>query len=320
MNCKVSILIPVFNRDQFIGECIQSALDQTYDDFEVIVFDNASEDHTYEICKKFAEQDCRVKVFQNETNIGPVGNWLACAEHASGEYSKILFSDDLLEPDCIDKMLSVWDRQDIGFVFCAAIIGKLKEHGKLAYSLKGTALIDAKKFFRLILSGKASRSPGSIMLRTADLKNNLISDFPTSKQHDFAKNGAGPDLMIMLLTATEYKYVKYFDEPLVFFRRHSDSFTFSDPTGAVRDNYEYMICYYLHRYESWMNWIAYVSSRFVRVIFLERKLHSPQLFIKDREGEGSLYEVVILILFLPIVIFERLVRKSTTMFIHLIRR
>jgi len=72
---KVSILIPVFNRKDYIAECIQSALDQTFTDFEVVVVDNASEDGTWEICQQFAANDQRVRIFQNDTNIGPVRNW-----------------------------------------------------------------------------------------------------------------------------------------------------------------------------------------------------------------------------------------------------
>ena len=77
---RVSILIPVYNREALIGECIQSALFQTFTDFEVIIVDNASTDNTWGICQRFAEQDKRVRVFRNEKNIGPVRNWRRCVD------------------------------------------------------------------------------------------------------------------------------------------------------------------------------------------------------------------------------------------------
>ena len=95
----VSILIPVFNREEFLPDCIQSALSQKYTDFEIIVVDNASNDRSWEIAKDFALNDSRVRVFRNDVNVGPVRNWQRCLDEATGEYAKFLFSDDLMLPD-----------------------------------------------------------------------------------------------------------------------------------------------------------------------------------------------------------------------------
>tara|TARA_R110002020_G_scaffold324086_3_gene539892 strand:- start:1220 stop:2185 length:966 start_codon:yes stop_codon:yes gene_type:complete len=311
MNCKVSILIPVYNREKFIGECIKSALDQSYDDFEVVVVDNASEDRTWEICQKFATTDLRVRVFRNKSNIGPVKNWQRCAQEAKGEFSKILFSDDLLEPDCLSEMLANWDHKDIGFVFCSAKIGLEKDNTKLAYSLRGNSLIEAKRYCNLVLTGKAPVSPGAVLLRTIDLKENLRINFPTAIPHTFGNNGAGPDVMIMLLTALQYRFVKHLDKGLVFFRAHPGSFTISDSSGSVRSNYEYMTSYYLHRHESWISWMKYLSSRFVRKILSDGPFFSPRLFLRDREGKGAYHEVVILFLLIPFIVIKSLSRKCT---------
>ena len=59
-NVTVSILVPVFNREELIGDCIQSALDQTFDDLEVVVVDNASTDGTWDVCRTYGEKDSRV--------------------------------------------------------------------------------------------------------------------------------------------------------------------------------------------------------------------------------------------------------------------
>src|SRR4030067_1594973 len=100
---KVSILIPVYNRANMVGGCIQSALEQTYQDIEVVVVDNDSTDGTWEICKALSEKDSRLRVFKNDTNIGPVGNWKKCIDSARGAYGKILFSDELLSKDYVEK-------------------------------------------------------------------------------------------------------------------------------------------------------------------------------------------------------------------------
>jgi len=90
----VSILIPVYNREKLVKRAIESAINQTYENIEVIAVDNKSTDRTYEVLKGHAEKYPDVKVYQNKENLGPVRNWKKCLEYSSGEFIKILFSDD----------------------------------------------------------------------------------------------------------------------------------------------------------------------------------------------------------------------------------
>src|SRR2546427_6401542 len=101
----VSILIPVYNRKQLVGPCIQSALDQTVREFEVVIVDNASTDGTWQVCEAFAAKDKRVRVIRDPLNVGPVRNWQRCMQEAGGLYGKILFSDDLIEPTFLERTL-----------------------------------------------------------------------------------------------------------------------------------------------------------------------------------------------------------------------
>ena len=67
---KVSILIPVYNREDLIGQTLNSAIDQTYHNIEIIVVDNASTDNTWKVIQRYEKQDGRIKAFRNNTNIG----------------------------------------------------------------------------------------------------------------------------------------------------------------------------------------------------------------------------------------------------------
>ena len=138
MNDLVSILIPVFNREDHIKECINSALKQTHANFEIIVVDNASTDNTWAICQKIKETDSRLKIFRNSTNLGPVMNWKKCLDYSSGHYIKVLFSDDLIHPKCIEMMLPKLESySEVGFVYSNVLIFKSsKRHGTLRYSMK----------------------------------------------------------------------------------------------------------------------------------------------------------------------------------------
>ena len=79
----VSILVPVYNRENLIEETVNSGLSQTYENIEIIIVDNQSTDGTWKILEKLASQDKRIKIFQNNTNIGPVRNWKRCIDEAS---------------------------------------------------------------------------------------------------------------------------------------------------------------------------------------------------------------------------------------------
>lgn len=106
---KVSVLIPTYNYAHFLDETIQSVLDQTYTDFELIIVDNHSTDNTDEVVKKYLADD-RVRFYVNETNVGLGGNWNKCLDYARGKYIKFLCADDKFHPQLLEKFVPVMDQ------------------------------------------------------------------------------------------------------------------------------------------------------------------------------------------------------------------
>ena len=96
---KLSVCIPVYNGEAYIGETIGRVLKQTYQDFELIVVDNASTDSTVRIVE--AIQDKRIHLFVNERNVGMAGNWNRCLEKVDTEYIQILCADDIIGENCL---------------------------------------------------------------------------------------------------------------------------------------------------------------------------------------------------------------------------
>lgn len=93
---KISVIVPVYNGDQYLRQCLESLLKQTFTDFEIMVVNDGSADFSYQICQEFAHQDSRVRVF-NQTNQGQaVARNLALA-HARGEYITFVDADDYIE-------------------------------------------------------------------------------------------------------------------------------------------------------------------------------------------------------------------------------
>lgn len=289
---KVSILIPVFNRKDYITECIKSALDQTFTDFEVVVVDNASDDGTWEICQQFAAADQRVRIFRNESNIGPVRNWIHCAQEAKGTLSKILFSDDCLEPNCLSEMVPKLDDPEVALVYCAARIGKTRDESIIAYSQTDSARISSSQFIKLILNGKAPVSPGAVLIRTKDLLHNLHSQFPTSTHRYFEKNGAGPDVMILLLTAHYYPYVANITMPLVYFRAHVGSFTIENSNNDVANGHQSAIAFFLIRNHDRSLWIDYLAHTWLQQMRVEHRWRDLKSYLIEYEGSGSSVEIM----------------------------
>jgi len=104
-NPKVSVIIPTYNRAHLVGRAIQSVLNQTYQDFEIIVVDDGSADNTKEVIKKFQEQDKRVKYIRHEKNRGGSAARNTGIKASRGEYIAFLDSDDKWVPGKLEKQL-----------------------------------------------------------------------------------------------------------------------------------------------------------------------------------------------------------------------
>lgn len=101
----VSICIPSYNGAQFIVDTIESVLHQSFEDFEIIVLDDASTDDTVAIIQRF--KDRRVRLVRNPVNLGMGANWNRVLSLGLGKYVKLLCEDDVLSPDCLERQVAV---------------------------------------------------------------------------------------------------------------------------------------------------------------------------------------------------------------------
>lgn len=295
MRPTVSILIPVFNREPLIAECIQSALDQTYTDFEIVVVDNASDDGTWQICQAFAQKDKRVRIFRNSENIGPVRNWMRCAQEARGTFCKMLFSDDLLGRECLAKMVPFFENPDVALCYCAAQIGENLENSQIAYALGRTSRFNTKHYANLVLLRKAPVSPGAVLMRRKDFLLNLKTDIPSSTPRPYSQHGAGPDVLVSLLTTKHYRFVVAIPDPLVFFRKHPDSFTTNNEDNQVTLGYRSALSYYVKEEWGKKAWLCYVARTWLLEARRKRRWISIRAHLREYEGSGVFEERAILI-------------------------
>jgi glycosyltransferase involved in cell wall biosynthesis len=107
---RVSVGLAVYNGERFINEALSSLLCQTFDDFELIISDNASTDRTEDICREYAAGDSRVHYYRNSHNLGLSGNYRRVFELSSGAYFKWATYDDVCAPEFIARCVDVLDR------------------------------------------------------------------------------------------------------------------------------------------------------------------------------------------------------------------
>lgn len=108
-NPRVSVCLPVFNGEKYLAAAIESVLNQSHIDFELVVSDDGSEDESAEIVNDYASRDKRILFSRNPQRLGLFGNYNNCLERARGEYIKTFAQDDLLHPDIIRRMVTALD-------------------------------------------------------------------------------------------------------------------------------------------------------------------------------------------------------------------
>lgn len=127
---KISVLVPTYNYAEFLPEAVESVLAQDWDDFEVLIADDASTDDSEAVISRLAAADTRIRSHRHKHNLGMVANWNWCLQNSQGEYIKFLFGDDkLVTRHALRTLLSLLDNNP-GAVLAASarqVIGPKSE-------------------------------------------------------------------------------------------------------------------------------------------------------------------------------------------------
>ena len=119
----VSIIIPVYNVEQYLSECMESVLKQTYTNLEILLVDDGSTDSSPKICDKYASQDFRVKVIHKK-NGGPMSACLMGIREAAGEYLAFMDSDDWIDLSMIEELVKETNGSDREIICSNYVIEK----------------------------------------------------------------------------------------------------------------------------------------------------------------------------------------------------
>jgi len=109
-NKLVSIGLPVYNGENFLGDAIESILNQTFEDFELIISDNASTDRTEKICRSYARMDSRIRYHRNSKNVGAAANFNKTFQLSIGKYFKWSAHDDICRDDFLYRCVEALEK------------------------------------------------------------------------------------------------------------------------------------------------------------------------------------------------------------------
>ncbi|EFN2859116.1 glycosyltransferase family 2 protein, partial [Campylobacter coli] len=102
---KISIILPTFNVEKYIARAIESCINQSFKDIEIIIVDDCGSDKSINIAKEYAKKEERIKIIHNEKNLGTFATRNNGVKHSNSEYLMFLDPDDYLDPDACEKLI-----------------------------------------------------------------------------------------------------------------------------------------------------------------------------------------------------------------------
>lgn len=235
-----SVIIPVYNSEKFLGQCVKSVLSQSYGDFEIILVDDASTDRSGEICDSFADE--RIKVFHKE-NEGPLLTRVFGVSKAEGDFCIFIDSDDYIDDGYFERLNTIIKEENCDIVVCSF---KRVEENKTVNAVtpwkeKKTFFADGLNEFRrcLVLNSFLNS------MCTKTIRTELLKSDPTDFT-EFSQFRNGEDLIESLMPVFNAKKIVYIPECFYNYRVNSSSITHCiDPdryksTLAVREHTFYV--------------------------------------------------------------------------------
>ncbi len=143
-NPAISVVIPMYNVERYIKFCIDSILIQSFQDFEIILVDDASTDGSVEFCQKLYGDNDKIKLVHHEKNLtmGPARN--TAIKHARGKYIAFVDSDDFILPDALEKFYNTAEKNNAQVVHAA---GWLRADLKRKFEI-GTVALHSRRLYK----------------------------------------------------------------------------------------------------------------------------------------------------------------------------
>ena len=215
----VSIGLPVYNGENFVAEAIQCVLSQTFTDWELIISDNASTDRTVSICREFADKDSRIRVYENERNLGVSPNHNRVFQLSHGPYFMWIAHDDLIGAEFIESCLEVLETDDQAILAFPKLVHVDSQGRPLRRQSSDLSILGSTPESRVIeLMKLTARSWDIAWVQYGLIRRSVLQQTPLMGLY----NGDDQVLLLDLAVRGQFRQV---DKELFFRREHAAAST-----------------------------------------------------------------------------------------------
>lgn len=228
-NSLVSIIVPIFNAEDYLENCVNSILSQTYTNIEILLINDGSTDNSRLICESFSKKDPRVKVF-NQSNQGPSEARNKGIQYANGEYLQFVDADDCIDRHMTQRLISSL-QNDEDLVICGyqKVIGTNQSNIKKKFQPLNEGSYTVEEFIELfpeLFRGKLINSPCNKLYKKEIICDNQITFDKTISN--------GEDLLFNLKYFTYSRKISIIKDLLYTYININNSFSL---TNRYKKNY-----------------------------------------------------------------------------------
>ncbi|HXY51081.1 MAG TPA: glycosyltransferase family A protein [Terriglobales bacterium] len=198
----VSILTPVYNGADHLAACVESVLGQTYQNWDYAIVNNCSTDATADIARRYATQDSRIRVYDNQNFLPPVASHNSALRKVSptSKYCKLLFGDDFLFPECLERMVALMEAHpSVGIVSSYGLQGNEVKWTGLPYPSTVVAGRDACRM--RLLNGPYVFGTGTTHMIRADFVRSRDPFYNESNLH------CDSEMCFQLLQTSDFGFI-----------------------------------------------------------------------------------------------------------------
>ena len=299
---KVSVIIPVYNVEQYLRECLKSVVDQTLEDIEIICVNDGSTDHSPEILDEYAEHDKRIRVIHKD-NAGYGHTMNVGLDHAQGEYIGIVESDDFVPAKMYEELYLKAKQHDLDFIK-ADFYRFTNENGDL--NLEYNALTKGKtEYYNKVLNPVENIEIFKFIMNTWSgiYKRDFIEKYHI--RHNETPGASFQDNGFFFQTFCQAKRVMFLDTPYYMNRRDNpnSSVKSKEKVFCIRDEYnfiydflgresefkdQFIYIYSLKKYHNYIFTYGRISDEF-KLMFLEHFSETFQKALTNQEVDKSLF-------------------------------
>ena len=261
LNMLVSLIVPVFNKSEYLYDSLSSLSNQSFEDCEFILVDDCSTDDSFGICNSFKNKDNRFAVLQTNINSGPSVARNLGIKYATGDYIGFIDADDLIEPTYVEKMINKNNGQDI--IMCSA--DKVNSGGLFIRNFPAVfekegeyTSIDFWKNFQWILSSANW--------------NKLYSRRLIEKTNSRFRDVKGPEDLLFSFDVMRYNpKIFYIDDALYHYRAVSDSLSSSFKSSEDIMDFDAGVeiiewLYTFYNFKDFSNLFNFLVKRYISIV------------------------------------------------------